>query len=337
MITENLKQHREEQWTEQYYKESKETIANKDILPIVVPSYRRGYAASTLQALKDFPELKVVVFIYEEEFDLYRHLFETYPHIQYQLCSGFRGIAPKRKYITERMVQLGMPEFFEIDDDATAFFYTKHGSMKKDPTKYKAEKTQIDIQDFFRMFQYIIKYKALEKIDLCGIIFDNGAWAQDLRTLPDIIYIGGQAFCFYLDAKACLDKGLNYYVEDKIWEDFDFSMQVINAGLNSCQIRYLTASTPTMTPGDSVATAAGSPWAQKSVNLYKRWGDLIRFKPMKGELNAKIRWTTIRNQLKKDGHLTITYNPIYMEFINKNDYDGLTHYIEQEKNKNEEV
>ena len=63
MITENLKQYREEQWTEQYYKESKETIANKDILPIVVPSYRRGYAASTLQALKDFPELKVVVFI----------------------------------------------------------------------------------------------------------------------------------------------------------------------------------------------------------------------------------------------------------------------------------
>ena len=337
MIVENQKMNRQHQWTDEYYEESKNTIANKDILPIVVPSYQRGTKASTLQLLKDYPELKVVVFIYKEEYELYKPLFDEYPHIQYQLCEGFRGIAPKRNYISKRMVELGMPEFFEVDDDATSFSYTRHGHMVKDPTKYKAEKVQINPQDFFRMFQYIIKYKAQEKITLCGIIFDNGAWAQDLRTLPDINYIGGQAFCFYLDAGECLRHNINYYIDDKIWEDFDFSMQVINAGLNSCQIRYLTAATPTMTPGNSVATAGNLPWAYKSVNLYKRWGDLIRFKPMRGELNAKIRWTTIRKQLKDLGQLVINYNQDYMNFINNNDYIGLVHYIEKEKNKSEEV
>ena len=58
---------------------------------------------------------------------------------------------------------------------------------------------------------------------------------------------------------------------------------------------------------------------------------------MRGELNAKIRWTTIRKQLKDLGQLVINYNQDYMNFINNNDYIGLVHYIEKEKNKSEEV
>ena len=43
-----IKEHNKErlkQWTYDYYLESKNTIMNRDILPIVVPSYKRGYKA----------------------------------------------------------------------------------------------------------------------------------------------------------------------------------------------------------------------------------------------------------------------------------------------------
>jgi len=325
------------QWTTEYYEESKRALLPSQILPIVVPSYKRGINAPTLQLLKNYPELRVILFIYKDEFELYKPIIDEYPHIHYELCEGFRGIAPKRAYINKRMVELGMPEFFVLDDDATSFSYTIHGCQVKKPTEYKAQKIELNPIDFFRMFQYIIKNKAIEKVDICGIIFDNGVWCQDLRTLPDIIYTAGQAFLIYIDAKACLDRGVNYR-EGFGWEDYDFTLQAIKAGLNSCQIRYLTAATPTMTPGVSVASTGELIWGKRSMALYKEWGDNVAFESKKGELNAKIRWIPMKNKLAKEGKMIETKNPIYMQFIENNDARGLLAYIEAEKEnkKNEE-
>lgn len=323
------------QWTYQYYLESKEKVLNHDILPIVVPSYKRGAKASTLQLLKNYPELKVVLFIYKDEYELYKPLLDEYPHIHYELCEGFRGIAPKRAYINRRMVELGMPEFFVLDDDATSFSFTVHGNQVKKPEDYKAQKIDINIQDFFRLFQYVIKNKSTRKIDLCGIIFDNGVWCQDLRTLEDIIFIAGQAFLIYIDAKACLDKGINYR-EGFGWEDYDFTLQAIKAGLNSCQIRWLSAATPTMTPGESVASTGELIWGKRSMALYKEWGDNVAFESKKGELNAKIRWIPLKNTLRKTGKMIETYNPTYMTYIENNDARGLLNYIDSEKDKKDD-
>ena len=320
------------QWTYQYYLESKEKVLNHDILPIVVPSYKRGAKASTLQLLKNYPELKVVLFIYKDEYELYKPLLDEYPHIHYELCEGFRGIAPKRAYINRRMTELGMPEFFVLDDDATSFSFTVHGNQVKKPEDYKAQKIDINIQDFFRLFQYVIKNKSTRKIDLCGIIFDNGVWCQDLRTLEDIIFIAGQAFLIYIDAKVCLDKGINYR-EGFGWEDYDFTLQAIKAGLNSCQIRWLSAATPTMTPGESVASTGELIWGKRSMALYKEWGDNVAFESKKGELNAKIRWIPLKNTLRKTGKMIETYNPTYMTYIENNDARGLLNYIDSEKDK----
>lgn len=317
------KPRREHQWTTEYLEESKK-INTKDIFPIVIPSYQRGINSLTINMVKNHPELNVILYIYKDDYENYREVLENYPHITAVLCEGFRGLAPKRVFINNDMLAKGYKRFFVVDDDISTLYYTIHG--KTNSGDYKAAKVQLNPTDFFRMWQYIVTEKAKERIAVCGCIAETGAWAQDLRVMDDIIYLAGQCQMVYIDAELCAEHGVNYR-KDAGWEDYDFSLRVIYAGLNSCQIRYLTYSTPAMTPGQSVATTGNYGWTLKSMDLYNHWGELQRFKYMKGQLNSKIRWVSIRAMLKRDGKITINKDEQYMKFIRENDAPGILEYV----------
>lgn len=328
-MTDKNKLNRTNQWTTEYLEEAIKMPSNQ-ILPIVVPSYQRGAKALTLKLLRDCPELKIILYVYEDDYENYKEVVENNSNISAVLCKGFRGLAPKRKFINEDMVRKGYNEFFVLDDDISALFYTRHGQTKAGT--YKAEKVQLNPVDFFKMWQYIIKTKAEEEIAVCGIISETGAWAQNLYQMKDIIYVAGQCQILYMNAKLCLDNGVNYR-EDAGWEDFDFSLRVLRAGLNSCQIRYLTYSTPTMTPGISVATVGQNKWTEKSIDLYRHWGKVTRFKFMKNQVNSKIRWVTIRNMLNRTGKMDTSYEDEYAQFVENNDVQGLLDYMKEKASK----
>ncbi len=341
------------QWTEEYYNIAQEQIKDEEIYPIVVPSYKRGDNALTIKLLKDCPELNVILFVYEDDVQNYQKTldeFKNFSVVKCVLCEedkifednrvGLekRGIEYKRAAINNKMVQMGYDRYFVMDDDICALYYTRHG--KKNDGNYKAEKVMVNPTQFFKMWQYIINEKATD-VAACGIISENGSWCQDLVTMEDITYIAGQVQIIYINGKIIKDNNINYRGSAG-WEDYDFTLELIKNGLNSCQIRYMTYSTPTMTPGKSVATTneygvvteRDFGWTKRSMNLYKHWGELTRFKLKKEQLNCKIRWVTIRNLIKKTGKIEITYNEEYMKFINNNDPEGLYNYIiKQEEEK----
>ena len=82
-----------------------------------------------------------------------------------------------------------------------------------------------------------------------------------------------------------------------------------------------------MTPGQSVATTGDYGWTKKSMDLYNHWGELTRFKYMKGQLNSKIRWVSIRAMLKREGKITIRKDEQFMKFIRENDAPGILEYV----------
>ena len=82
-----------------------------------------------------------------------------------------------------------------------------------------------------------------------------------------------------------------------------------------------------MTPGQSVATVGQNKWTEKSLDLYRHWGELTRFKYMKGQLNSKIRWVSIRAMLRREGKITIKFKDEYIPFIENNDVQGLLDYV----------
>lgn len=321
-----VKLNRVNQWTDEYLNEAKETIKTEDIFPIVVPSYQRGSEALTLKLLKGCSDLKIILYVYADDYENYREVVENNENISAVLCSGFRGLAPKRKFINEDMVAKGYNEYFVLDDDISALFYTRHGQTKAGT--YKAEKVLLNPIDFFKMWQYVIKYKAEEEIAVCGIISETGAWCQNLIQMKDVIYVAGQCQILYMNGGLCAKHGVNYR-EDAGWEDFDFSLRVLNAGLNSCQIRYLTYATPTMCPGQSVATTGANGWVKKSLDLYKHWGRATRFKFMKNQVNSKIRWVSVRNMLKRQGTIDTSYEEEYIPFVENNDAQGLLEYMRE--------
>lgn len=314
------------QWTENYYEASK-SLDEKQIYPICVPTYKRGESSSTLKMLEEFKTLKVYVFGYEDDFENYKAMIERNEHFTFIPCRNFKGIAPKRKFINEYMNSIGVEKIFQIDDDITALYFTKHGRQKKDPTKYKAEKVKISILDFFRMWQYILENQAKTEIGVCGVIPENGAWAQNLETMKDIISVACSNAIFYMNIKVLAQQKVEFRTDDKTWEDFDFCLRVLNAGLDACQIRFLTFATPTMTPGTSVATSQEDGWAKRSVGLYASWGEYIRFKKQKETLNAKVRWIRVRKDLQNLGRLNIVHNEEYMKRITTGDIKQLKEYV----------
>lgn len=347
------KPRREYQWTDEYYENAQKEIMDEDIYPVVIPSYKRGNNALTIKLLRECPELKVILFVYEDDIQNYQETLDKYKHFSAIKCVvqgkdevfdddrvGMvkRGLGFKRVAINNKMPAMGYDRYFVLDDDISALYYTRHG--KKNNGDYKAAKVELKATEFFKMWQYIITKKAPEPVAACGIISENGSWGQDLNTMDDITYVAGQSQILYIDGKMTQDKGLNYRGPSG-WEDYDYSLTLINGGLNSCQIRYLTYSTPTMTPGKSVATTneyGGATtikdygWTKKSMDLYAHWGELTRFKLMKGQLNSKIRWVTVRNMLKKNnGKLNITFDSKLKEYIDNNDPAGLLMYIEEKE------
>lgn len=320
-----------EDWTINYFEESKNLDSN-EIYPICIPTYKRGDKPFSIDLVGQCPELKIFVFGYKDDIEEnYQNVIAKYPNITFVKCEGFRGVIPKRNFINEYMDKIGFDQFFVMDDDITGLFFTKHGTLK-DGTGYKADKQQLTGLEFFRMWTWIIQNKAEKNMAICGLINEASSWCQDLRTMPDIINIAGAVQVTYLNGKLLKENGIKYD-ENSGWEDYDICMQALYHGLLSSQIRYLTYTTPAHNPNaNSVATTGNFyAWTINSMRLYNKWGECMRFKHMKGQLNAKCRWVSIRSMFKKHGKMIITYRPEYMKFINENDYIGLLNYISEKK------
>lgn len=320
-----------EDWTTNYFEESKNLDSN-EIYPICIPTYKRGDKPFSIDLVGQYPELKIFVFGYKDDIEEnYQNVMAKYPNITFVKCEGFRGVIPKRNFINEYMDKIGFDQFFVMDDDITGLFFTKHGTLK-DGTGYKADKQQLTGLEFFKMWTWIIQNKAEKNMAICGLINEASSWCQDLRTMPDIINIAGAVQVTYLNGKLLKEKGIKYD-ENSGWEDYDICMQALYKGLMSSQVRYLTYTTAPMRVGVSVATVGENKWTVNSMRLYSKWGECIRFKPQQGQLNAKCRWVSIRSMFRRLGKLVISYKPEYMDFINKNDVEGLINYVNQEKGK----
>lgn len=318
-----------EDWTTNYFEESKNLDSN-EIYPICIPTYKRGDKPFSIDLVGQYPELKIFVFGYKDDIEEnYQNVMAKYPNITFVKCEGFRGVIPKRNFINEYIDKIGFDQFFVMDDDITGLFFTKHGTLK-DGTGYKADKQQLTGLEFFRMWTWIIQNKAEKNMAICGLINEASSWCQDLRTMPDIINIAGSVQVTYLNGKLLKEKGIKYD-ENSGWEDYDICMQALANDLMSSQIRYLTYTTAPMTPGVSVATVGQHKWTINSIRLYQKWGELIRFKYMKGEVNAKCRWVTMRSMFKKNGCITISFKEEYMPFLKDEDAEGLIKHEAEKK------
>lgn len=304
-------------WTSDLVNEA--NLKYKDSLPapIVIISYKRGGNASSIKLLKD-TNLKVFLFVYDDDYENYKEAVESSNNIEVILCPSkeFRGAAKKRDFVQKNMYEKGYEDYFVLDDDIFTLYYTVVGTTKTG--KSKAQKVELSPEVFFKTWYYVIHDILQEtqnyEVTLGGIVSESASWSQDLFKLPVSNNTGRICQIVYINAKNFHDYNIKY-VETKSWDDFDVMLQVLNLGLNLSQIRWLTYMGDTMTPNNSVASGGDFTWTKKSMRLYQKWGDCVGFKADKGQLNTTISWSKIKKDIEVLGKLNITYKEEWKKYF----------------------
>lgn len=296
-------------WTKEIVDAAREKYKNQKPYPVVVISYKRGGNASTLKLLKD-TEVPVYLFVYDDDYENYKNVVETSSNIKVVLCPSkeFRGAAKKRDYVQDTMYASNFKDYFILDDDISALYYTEVGTTKAG--KYKAQKVKLTPKEFFDTWYYVIhdilKDTQNYEITLGGIIAEFASWGQNLYKLPVSDKTGRICQIMYINAEKFAENNIKY-VETQSWDDFDVMLQVLNDGLHISQIRWLTYAGDTMNPNNSVASGGDFTWTKKSMRLYQKWGDCVGFKADKGQLNTTISWSKIKKDIQVLGKLNVTY------------------------------
>ena len=316
-------------WTKEIVDAAKEKYKNQKPYPVVVISYKRGGNASTLKLLKD-TEVPVYLFVYDDDYENYKNVVETSSNIKVVLCPSkeFRGAAKKRDYVQDTMYASNFKDYFILDDDISALYYTEVGTTKAG--KYKAQKVKLTPKEFFDTWYYVIhdilKDTQNYEITLGGIIAEFASWGQNLYKLPVSDKTGRICQIMYINAEKFAENNIKY-VETQSWDDFDVMLQVLNDGLHISQIRWLTYAGDTMNPNNSVASGGDFTWTKKSMRLYQKWGDCVGFKADKGQLNTTISWSKIKKDIQVLGKLNVTYKeewkPYFETTMTENNPFGL--------------
>ena len=302
-----------------------------EVWPIVVPSYKRGSKAKTLQLLENGydPRLKYFLFIYPDDKDNYYEIISS-GHFEVVYCEGFRGIVPKRNFINQTMFKKGYDNIFVLDDDISGLYGLIPGVQKKDPTKYKSVKVPTQPYDFFKKFQDIIM-NADKHITQTGIVSEGYATFNKFEGKNPINYYSIPIQLMHICIKDVIDSDIKFRTGHG-WDDFDFSMQILSKGFDIGHVICLTYASDAMKPDSGVANIGADKWTRLSMELYKTWGDSIKLFEKKGQVNGRPQSRIIRKKLEKGIPLTEKYyEDCYREIIKNNDVAGLKKLIVEDK------
>lgn len=308
---------RSSSWTKEIVDAAREKYHDITPYPVVIISYKRGGNASTIKLLNN-TEVPVYLFVYDDDYENYKSVVENSSNIKVVLCPSkeFRGAAKKRDYVQETLHNKGVKDYFILDDDISALYYTEVGTTKAG--KYKAQKVKLSPKEFFDTWYYVIhdilKDSQGYEITLGGIIAEFASWGQNLYKLPVSDKTGRICQIMYINADKFAENNIKY-VETKSWDDFDVMLQVLNDGLHISQIRWLTYAGDTMNPNNSVASGGDFTWTKKSMRLYQKWGDCVGFKADKGQLNTTISWSKIKKDIEVLGKLNITFKEEWKKYF----------------------
>jgi len=304
---------------------------SRKIWPIVVPSYKRGSKAKTLQMLKNGYDSRLTyfLFIYPDDAENYQEIIDS-GLFTVVFCEGFRGIVPKRNFINEEMLKRGYENIFVLDDDIPAVFKLAAGVQKKNPNMYKSIKLDTKVYDFFDAFQSIIE-NADQHLTQTGCVNEMEATFNDFRQKPPVIYTRFPIQMVHINTKDMHDYNIKYR-KDHGWDDFDLTMQILSKGLQTGHIPSLTYISDVMEPDKSVANTGNDKWTEIGLYMYKTWGDSIKFIEKKGQVNAKPQRRIIVKKLEKGIPLTNAYyEDCYRDLINNHDVAGLKKLIVEDK------
>lgn len=235
----------------QEYFERALAIPDELVPPIFVPSYNRPNPRLFKQLATE-PELKIVLCIRREQYDLYKH-WEGKVY-SFMLLDGVSDIGETRQQIIERVGNF-YDQIFMFDDDINELNYyipsvTSGGSLSRRAshlvTGFKPRYT-----DILKLWMYYISQSPYE-IAMSGITYRPDGWNIKHEDRPLLYNSGEIRAVAYISTKLLHEHNLNYKSNKIVGaEDYALQFDVMSAGLVTLKLLDILFNCPEVneTPG----------------------------------------------------------------------------------------
>ena len=286
----------------------------EDVYPIVCVSYLRGSEASTVKILEQLAELghRCYLFIYDSDKHNYINTIEN-SKVNVQLCSGFKGIVPKRNYVNYKMKQLGFSRIFVLDDDIKKLYLLK--ASENSEKLYRLDKVYLEYSSIFKIWQtYMELY--INKYALCSICHNSEAVFLHHYNLHEPYRFGSVAISIDLDS---IDEFK--YRSGYGWDDVDFFMQLCLNNKLTYRLPFLAYNSGIMLPNTSVANVGDKKWTKLSMQAYREYGILMNYIHKHEQIKCKPNSIKLQQYINSEIKFEIKDLNI-LKIIEKEDLDS---------------
>lgn len=334
---------REYNWNIEHINNAINTIKDEEMPVICVPSYKRGHTSNTLELLKN-TNLKVYVFIYEDEYELYKPL-ENYNNFTIVFCTfEGKGLHKKRNFINNYMFERGNKFIFQVDDDMINFKYG-HTIKNTRPTNKRENIViyeYITIEQCFKTMYYMYK-NFCDNNNVTTLTIDANcvnSW-RNFWTEPDVVEKFNGSVIF-LNLELLNKNNLNYRTDVKTWEDLLLTLDCYCKGLSVRKIDWLGFMNPSRRAKPSVifyGNDAMKDMTTYTMLFYKVFGELLclRYRPNQYtglvDINHGATIKRFKKMYDNYGKITVTYNQEVLDLCNKGDWEGFGEYYKKLKEK----
>lgn len=218
--------------SEYLYEYAKEHIPDRDVPPILVPSYNRP-DAKLLQRLIEEPELPIILCIRREQEELYSRWKGK---CKFLLLDNVHDIAETRAEIV-RLVSPWLKSAFMFDDDINELDYlipslTRNGveSMRTSKLKTKYVARFIDILKMWMC----LNEQCDKKLTVSTPLYRPDSWHIKNKDAETRYNNGACIQCIWLNLENLKYAGINYKPHNEVGnEDYAIQFDIMSAGLLS--------------------------------------------------------------------------------------------------------
>lgn len=224
-------------------KDLKHLTADSKIFPICIPSYSRPNA-TILHELKKDPKLPVILFIQDEQKELYK---DWYAYFKIVRLKNVNNIGETRAKIVDYAYHKGYEHVFMFDDDISKFNYLVKGYTKKGSKKLMLNPIPINecqiSRDALRLWSYYISL--CDNLALSGVVFSPFSWMWNNTHQKWIYNKGVIAQIFSVNVRLLKQHDIQYKSNEVCFnEDTCIQFECMNSGLNTILFKEFTYYTP---------------------------------------------------------------------------------------------
>lgn len=277
-------------------------------MPLCIPSYNRPHSTTLKLAVES--NVPTYLFIYPEQVEAYKEeMTKTgdWSNVTIVECIGFKGIIPKRNFISQHMYSLGFEQIFVFDDDVKEITYVSRPEVLPEDVKGVGNYVvKPGLDTILAMWQYILDELYDEELPwgTSGIAYNGYNGVMEVDTDKAYKLTGMSIVTVALNLKYLHDQK---YTFEHGWDDVNFTFEAMEKGLNLCRIPWITYCLDMKIANESVVRDPEKEFENTynyTLKSLEHFGEhYIRTYTIRDEMHIRVRWSRIKKSMQEHGRL----------------------------------